>query len=779
MQLNINGVNRIPKGTIIYAQDKEADSFSIVLKGAVLVYNSGIKLLLREGDLIGAGDLGMGYYQMNAYAIEDTALFTIGSKNVEELEAILEEKPKQRGTIVLGMLRYLDEVYKIEQALRKEATLLYSIAKQAQKDLEKLRNQVGEKKGTPTGLEELEEFPAVDKVDEAEKMYYIETISIPLYIQEEFYSYSAYVCNYHIKELTMLVKDTTEICVDLSEYCVKITEQLFSEKKEECLYKQVVRLGINSVKTGIPTQPFLSLLDMVFEKLTETERAIQAKTGTKMGGKEAAMLQIRALLSKAEHSSEGILSVESAVKYAAVDLDKMTEELSNSFDKLLQYAAYDTEKAEDFKGMMDAFLMLKDKGDTADGARKIRRNIAEHFYVVYELIFRKAYQDSAVPKIVDLFLNFGYMDERLLEKEQLLELYHLELSFGESKPCSVYTIKEWLCRIYEGKEEPSKSEFDLEYGEALRDRKKSGEITEAELKKLEVDQDAKLSYEIKNMFRYNNRLVSGQISSFVPVLYKDQFMGHLEAAMVTAQKINQWITEIIQIDYSAFYREILYENREKKIDRESIMVEIFPNMILLPTYGSNIVMWQEIAGKKRRSSGRVLFPIFAESDLSEDMIKVVARFRWELCRTVQGMAWNDITEKSLTSEYCDYIQFYKKNRNLSEDRKEKLKVQIQKGKGNTREIFAMDYLAWIKSEAQGSVRLNKVAREMLATWCPFVREIREKVVQQPIFEEAFFRYNRDKQKKLKELEARYRMIENNNGEIVEELQTTMRYFKEL
>ena len=85
MQLNINGVNRIPKGTVIYAQDKEADSFSIILKGAVLVYNSGIKLLLREGDLIGAGDLCMGYYHMNAYAIEDTALFTIGTKNVEEL----------------------------------------------------------------------------------------------------------------------------------------------------------------------------------------------------------------------------------------------------------------------------------------------------------------------------------------------------------------------------------------------------------------------------------------------------------------------------------------------------------------------------------------------------------------------------------------------------------------------------------------------------------------------------------------------------------------------
>ena len=319
----------------------------------------------------------------------------------------------------------------------------------------------------------------------------------------------------------------------------------------------------------------------------------------------------------------------------------------------------------------------------------------------------------------------------------------------------------------------------MEYGEALRDRKKSGEITEAQLKELETDQEAKLSYEIRNMFRYNNRLVSGQISSFVPILYKDQFMGHLEMAVVTAQKINQWIKDIVQIDYSAFYREILYENREKKIERESIMVEVFPNMILLPTYGSNIVMWQEIAGKKRTASGRILLPVFAESDLSEDMIKAVARFRWELCRTVQGMAWNDITEKSLTSEYCDYIQFYKKNRNLSEERKEKLKVQIQKGKGNTREVFAMDYLAWVKGESQGSVRLNKVAREMLATWCPFAAEVRQKVVQQPIFEEAFFRYNRDKQKKIKELEARYRMIENSNGEIVDELKTTLRYFKEL
>lgn len=779
MQLNMNGVNHIPKGTVIYAQGKESDSLSVILKGRVLVYNSGIKVLLKAGDIIGTGDLCTGNYGMTAYALEDASLFTIAAKNVDELEAVLEEKHKQRGTVVIGMVRYLSEIYRIERALKKEAGLLYTISKNALQELEKLKNQTGEKIEPLTELEELEEIQTEDIAEEEEKSYYAESVSIPTSVQEEFYSYSPFVCNYHIKELSMLIKDTTELCTELAEYCIRVSELLFSEYREDCLYKEAAKLGLSSSKAGIPVQPFLNLLDGISEKLLETERMVQAKTGTKAASKESAMQQVKSILKESGNAAGGTLSAESAVKYATVDMDKMMEELSGSLKKLLAYAEYEKEKSSEIKEAIEAFLMMKDKSDTSDTSRKMRRKIAEHFYALYEIIFRKAYKNPSHPKIVDLFLNFGYMDERLLEKEQLLELYHLEDNLPKNGPCAVYTIREWLCRIYEGKEEPSKSEFDLEYVEALRDMKKSGEITDAEMKRMESDQNAKLTYEIKNMFRYNNRLVSGQVSTFVPVLYKDLFMGHVEQALVTAQKVNQLITDITDIDYSAFYREVLYENREKKIDKEAIMLEVFPNLILLPAYGSNIIMWQEIAGKRRTASGRILLPIFAEGDMEDAMLKAIARFRWELCRTVQGMAWNDIKEKSLTSEYCDYIQFYKKNRNLSEDKKEKLKIQIQKGKGNTREVFASDYLAWIKSESQGSVRLNKVAREMLATWCPFSQEIRTKVVQQPIFEEAFARYTREKQKKVKELEARYRNIENNNGEIVEELQKTMRYYKEL
>ena len=91
---------------------------------------------------------------------------------------------------------------------------------------------------------------------------------------------------------------------------------------------------------------------------------------------------------------------------------------------------------------------------------------------------------------------------------------------------------------------------------------------------------------------------------------------------------------------------------------------------------------------------------------------MVGAFRWELCRTVQGTYWNDVREKSLTSEYCDYVQFYKKNRELSEEVKEKIKAQLQKARNNTREMFVKDYEVWVKNECMGMSRVNKVVRSI-------------------------------------------------------------------
>ena len=127
----------------------------------------------------------------------------------------------------------------------------------------------------------------------------------------------------------------------------------------------------------------------------------------------------------------------------------------------------------------------------------------------------------------------------------------------------------------------------------------------------------------------------------------------------------------------------------------------------------------------------------------------------------------------------DYIQFYRKNNELSEERKEKLKLQIQRNRNNSREIFASDYEAWIKGEAMGALRLNKYVREILATYCPFSKQIRDKIRMQPLFEDAMARYNRNKAKKVHELELRYHALQKDQIELTKELVDTMKFYKEL
>jgi hypothetical protein len=143
------------------------------------------------------------------------------------------------------------------------------------------------------------------------------------------------------------------------------------------------------------------------------------------------------------------------------------------------------------------------------------------------------------------------------------------------------------------------------------------------------------------------------------------------------------------------------------------------------------------------------------------------------------MAWNDVKIKSLTSEYMDYLQFYKKNRDLSEEAKDKIKLQIQKSRNNTREAFLIDYEIWIKNEANGSMKLNKVAREIMATYCPFEKELRTKLNTQKPYEVAQARHTRTCLKKKQELDLKIRAIQKITSDIPDEIMDTYKFYGEM
>jgi hypothetical protein len=356
-------------------------------------------------------------------------------------------------------------------------------------------------------------------------------------------------------------------------------------------------------------------------------------------------------------------------------------------------------------------------------------------------------------------------------------LYDLTERIDECNSDNVYTIFEWLKSIYEGKNEPSKNDFDLDYPAYLADMRKNGDITEEQRQSYLNNRDMKIKYEIQNIFTSGNRATNGKFSVFCPILSEDDFINSPDKMLVTAQRIKESIDRVRKIDFSVFYREILFSDPDKGINRELLMKEVLPNVILMPNVGTRPMMWQETAGIKKDTPARFVFPIFTTVDLDDMMVETMARYRWEICRKIQGVHWNDIREKSLTSEYCDYVQFYKKNHELSADAKEKIQIALKRGRNNYREVFVKDYMNWIKFESQGSFRLNKVAREILLTYCPFAKPIREAQKQNPVFQNAWNKYDFQTDKTIGRLHGVYDRYEKAGGVITEDLKENMDYYE--
>lgn len=779
MELNMNTVNQVSKGKVVYLQGTEVDSVSLVVKGRVFVYNASTKILCGPGSFLGVSDLIEGKYVTSYYTVEDVQLFPVKAKNLEDMENLFENRTDYRSTVVMALSKQIAELNKVYTVLNKGAASLRTFIESSYHTYQEIgkRNSV-----TVVKVPELEELPEQESYEDMGAVaYYVECASLPSEVQKAYYAHGSAIAIHHMEEQIQTVETLQEHCEELAVYVQNLFQWLESSQ-DNCLFSLVARMALDMKKLKVDMSGIHKMVQSIRAKILEVENFMVSKTGRKFEIDKEKFEQVYALIATEEadtgEEDADEISAETAVRYAGVNPETIEKELNGSLGKILSYSELPEETCTKFQQHVLAFLNMHDKSSTEDDARKLRKNIANGFYEIYEAVFLKAYKEKKSDPVIDLFLNYGFVDERLLTKEQLLELYCAQDQNNGEGPCNVYTGRSWLTAVLEGKKEPSKSEFDMDYGETLRDMKKSGQITEEEMKEAQTDQLRKFRYELKNMFRYNSRVVSGQISIFVPILYKEQFMGHLDQSLMTTDKVNALMKKITSVDYSLFYRESMINDKEKGIEKEYIQQEVFPDIILMPTYGSNGAMWQEIEGRKRTSHGRFLFPIFAENDMEDIFIRVCGRFRWELCRTIQGTTWNDVKYKSLTSEYVDYIQFYKKNRSLSEERKEKLKMQIQKGRGNTREVFVLDYVLWVKNESTGSMRMNKVAREILATYCPFVKEIREKLNGQPLFQEAMARQQRESQKKLKELDLRYRTLEKKGVVITEEMNRTLEFYRD-
>ncbi len=771
--VKIGEPNLIPKGTVIFEEKDPVTCICAVIKGSVTATNEFVKTDLPTGSFIGIPDSINRRYLVNYVAGPSCMIYAFPVVDHEGLRNMLATSKKEyKGLVVTSLTKIYSELMKTNERYLALADQFYPVLSDCYDKYVKACKNGGMAIAELTGIDELKPYTDVSPIDKAEKDYYQEMAMIPGNVMKAYYGDTLEMVMKTVTEAGEAILRMLDNTMNVGAYINEFFPIMYNEGDNNLL-SRAVKLYVDLERAGRSDKNLGVMCESLRDFFLKAEKTVVECMGEARPVNKERLMKVMDALESGEEAAVNAEADNSARN------EDIYRSLKNSLKTILAFGKISDEASKEFEAAVNAFVDLKDRLGGDDSERKLRHKLADCFYKIYREVLLESFSGGRIPRPVELFLNYGYVDERLLTKEEAIELAKLNVQTKQNYFCNIYTIPEWLRAVYDGLKEPSKNEFDLEYNEAIREQLKNRDIDEKEARQRQQDQGAKLDFEIFNMFKYTERIINGSLSTFVPVLCSEQLSGSLIKSLVTKDRMGQTAQRYRELDYSAFHRELLFADKKLGIEKESIMLEVGPDIILFPCFGSNAAMWQEISCKHRDSSGRFLFPVLAEGSLDDLYIRTLGRFRWELCRTMQGSAWNNIHFKSLTSEYSDYIQYYKKNRDLTDDKKEKIKTQLVKGKNNVREVFVQDYEQWVKYESQGGQKLNKASREILAMYCPFNKEIRKNLETQPAFADALGRFNRETQKKVKELDLRYRSIEKNKIELPDIMISTLKYYKEM
>lgn len=719
----------IPQGQVIFEGGQKLDALYLIARGTVSVSHPAGRHVLHSGDVIGLCELDCDETYME-YTVEEKVSAIVYPYKNGMLSQLFEMNSDTMRYFRSSAFRQLNAVMGQYKLLKVESISLYDYVSSSYEDYVKMCEGYHTSPGQPAGFEELGSLSMEEDVPSWLSGYY-STLEQMLAIWDSNKTDNDFVCGF----LTRASQDTHNLvllCSQMQEYKKDICKLLMNENGLDLLELLMALYGKAASKDGLEDSRVMSLRRNVNDILMQLENQ-----GL---GEDELYLKRKALVEKQFQEIQNRCT--QAQSEAGEQADALlSEELSDSLDKILSYAECDQELEASFRKNIEKYKQTVNKNGTEDDIRVLRQHITKEFYQVYIAAFMKSLKDVQIPTVVKMLFNFGYVDEELAGNKNALYMYQLTDQLPTSPEEGVYSFYEWLLAVYEGRKEPSRNEFDLDYTAYLHEEKRMGRISQEEESKLLHDNSSKVMYELQNVFPLVNKMSFGRISTFCPVFSEHNVMKDLETTLVSKDKILQIINSIRSKDFGAYYRETLFTKPEQGVNKEFINVEVLPDFILTPNVGTRGVMWQEIEGKRRTTPARMMSSIFQMEDLALIMIRLTGEFRWEMCKRMQGARWNDVSERSLTSEYFDYIQFYRKNQDLSSDAKDKIRTDMGRAKNSFKEMFIMDYIMWILYESNGAPRLNKVARGILFNYCAFSADIREKLKANPMYRDIVERYD--------------------------------------
>ena len=748
-------LSEFKQGSVICGKGGPLRQLSFITKGSAEASFNGRLFRFEKGDAIGLCDLSAGSHSHTYTAVTDITVVTYPYYNFGDLETLLRDNADVANLLVNSMCRQVSDFLKYRSDLKQEVDKVYKSVFELYSKYEGLCTKFGLTPKKLRDLPELTQFSdsgLLDLVEEWINNYYMEIKDLDPNARRGFFYGKPGISAGFIRRSSGDILQVLEACRAYQEYLENISKTFINNDRHD-LFALVSELYFNTISAPGAEAAVGALMSQLTELLSG------------MTGIDADLFQKRLNT----HNDMAKRSTGDASKGAA------KQSLFNALDIIADYSDCPEETRNKFKRAVQEYTKISDRGGPDDEVSRLRRELTNYFNEIYMSVLIKSLKDSAPSSIIKMFLNFGFVDAALAGFENADYLYSIVDSLKGDPKLGVYTLYEWMTAIYTGVKEPSRNELDVDYETHIREMKARMRFDDKEEARLMADFEGKLRFELENVFPVANRVTSGRITNFCPALSDNNIQRDLETSLASAGAVKEAIDEIRNIDFSAFYRSTMYTNPEQGVSKEVIHVEVLPEVILMPNVGTRGIMWQDIEGRKRTTPARMFMPLFVQNNMKNMLIRLTGEFRWEMCKRMQGVRWNDITDASLTSEFFDYLQFYRTNRDLSADVKSSVKAELLSARNSFKSVFISNYVEWLIYESNGSPRLNRYVRKILITYCPFRAEVRENLIKNPQYTEPLNHYRLKQLQRSQRLGRVIQKLQKSGTEVPKELQDELAY----
>lgn len=748
---------KFAKGDVIHQEGDRTTQLCIIASGSVRASNSISEMTLSKGEVLGVCESQGIYYPFECTALEETTLYIYPYTAFSDIAALITDNPAAAGIMTNAFAQKCYSYFEIYSSLLMDCQTLYDTACEQYEEYQRLCEYYQVPALELPGLAQLGEFTIDSVMEDWLLGYYTSLNSMSAARWKTFYEGCPDACAGFILKASADMLYVLPFCERLHRYLDMIYDLFLSDFNMDIFtYYLELYKSITANSDSVDVSPVRDRLERIMLMINNEMHIDRELIDNRMA-------EYREVL------PDKSKNVSASSKMDADTMQKISASLKDSIDTITGYAGINEPDARRFRSLIKKYHALPDQGASDDETKNLRKELTTLFYDTYKQAFLNSISDPVLPTELKMFFYFGYVDEELIGLDNAVFLYYLAEKMQPDPKENVFTLYEWLKKVYDGVKEPCINELNVDYTAYLHNLRVTGKLTVEQENAALRDSTKRFTFEFDNMFRLTNKVTYGRISTFCPVLSEHNLYKEIDGACLTPERIHEVLNKIRSVDYSAYYRETVYSDPDHGITKELVQAEVLPDIILMPNIGTRGVMWQEITGRKRNSPARMMISIISMEDLYPTMVRLTAEFRWELCRRIQGVRWNDISERSLTSDYCEYLQTYKKNRDLSPEAKEKLKLAIQKARNSSKEMFVRDYIDYIMFEGSGSIRMNKLSRYLLFNYCPFAKEVRDAMESNPLYKEIIERYNNKHKQAMHINDMLMQKMSNSNIEVPAEM----------